>query len=72
MPMYFYIAKDADGKTKKDIVEAVDQQGLVDKLQADGYFVVGVEAMDDGSKKQARKKKPGEGFTHNKIGRAHV
>ena len=45
MPMYMYVAKDQNGKTKKDIVEALGEQSLIDRLQNEGLFVVSVKPI---------------------------
>ncbi len=65
MPMFSYTAKDAAGKTKTAIVEALHEQALVEKLQGDGYFVLSVKPAS--SKMAAAQSRTFEGFTHNKV-----
>src|SRR3990167_8295807 len=65
MPMFSYTAKDALGKTRTAIVEALDEQVLVEKLQGDGYFVLSVKPASP--KMAAAKSKTSEGFTHKKV-----
>jgi type IV pilus assembly protein PilC len=47
MPSYYYEAVDSEGKTKTDIFDAIDENALVDKLQAEGYFVVSIRLAKD-------------------------
>lgn len=42
MPIYSFTAKDPEGKTKTDIVQAQNEEALVSKLQAEGYYVVSI------------------------------
>jgi len=73
MPMYSYVAKDASGKTKKDIVEALGEQSLIDKLQNEGLFVVSVKpvlqraAAPKPATPETPKQKINKSFTHNKV-----
>lgn len=56
MPMYSYVAKDNEGRTKKDIIQAHDQDAVVSKLQSDGYFVISVSlAMEKSDPKDSYK-----------------
>ncbi len=66
MPMFSYTAKDAAGKTKTAIVEALHEQALVEKLQGDGYFVLSVKPASP-KLAAAKSKTPDVGFTHNKV-----
>ncbi len=66
MPMFSYTAKDASGKTKTAIVEALHEQALVEKLQGDGYFVLSVKPASP-KLAAAKSKAPDMGFTHNKV-----
>ena len=65
MPMFSYTAKDAAGKAKTAVVEALHEQALVEKLQGDGYFVLSVKPASP--KLMAARSKASEGFTHNKV-----
>lgn len=68
MPMFSYVAKDANGKTKKEIVESLNEQALVEKLQSDGYFVISVAlALKEPSKVQIKKVNTTKKFGHNSV-----
>lgn len=70
MPRYQYLAKNMEGKTVQDIEEANGEQVLVDKLQAQGYFVISLQmirvesATSEVKKVQKVKKDP---FTHTNV-----
>lgn len=67
MPMFTYVAKDSNGNSKKEIVEALNEQVLVDRLQNEGYFVISVApAMKDNRKTQGAKADTRK-FKHNKC-----
>lgn len=55
MPQFIYIAKDLDGKTKSEKVEALDEQVLAEKLQGQGLFIVSIKQV--GSNEPANKTK---------------
>jgi type IV pilus assembly protein PilC len=40
MPKYTYTARDSSGKIKTDILEANNEQALIEKLQAQGLFII--------------------------------
>ena len=42
MPIFSYTAKDSTGKTKTDIIQAHNEEALVEKLQGEGYFVISI------------------------------
>ena len=65
MPMFAYTAKDASGKTKTAIVEALNEQSLVEKLQGEGYFVLSVKPA--APKLAAAGQRPSQGFTHARV-----
>ncbi len=66
MPIFSYVVKDANGKTIKEFVEALNEQVLADKLQADGFFVVSINpALKEAPKE--KKKVIVRKFTHNKV-----
>ncbi len=65
MPMFSYTARDASGKSKTAIIEALHEQALVEKLQGDGYFVLSVKPASP--KMAAAKHRTSEGFTHNRV-----
>ncbi|MEI7999033.1 MAG: type II secretion system F family protein [Candidatus Omnitrophota bacterium] len=67
MPMYSYIARDGSGRVKSDMVEAFNEQALVEKLQAQGFYIVKfsetLQMIHAETKKQSKVIK----FTHNKV-----
>ncbi len=67
MPMFLYVAKDSDGKSKSEVIEALNEQVLVDKIQAEGYYVISIKPVVEknlgGVEKKFTKKNPG----HNSI-----
>jgi type IV pilus assembly protein PilC len=71
MARYQYIAKDINGKSVNDIAEAMSEQSLVDKLQAQGFFVISIQPFTGAEKPktdpavQTKKKK--DSFTHNNV-----
>jgi type IV pilus assembly protein PilC len=67
MPMFSYTAKDASGKAKTAVVEALHEQALVEKLQGDGYFVLSVKPASPKLVAAKSKASASEGFTHNKV-----
>ena len=67
MPMFSYTAKDANGKTKSDMVEALNEQMLVERLQGDGFFVLSVRPALDKAHKAVAKKALERKFTHNGV-----
>jgi len=44
MPQFIYIAKDINGKTRTDTAEALDEQVLAERLQAEGYFILSIKS----------------------------
>jgi len=66
MPMFAYVAKDSAGNTKREVTESLNEQSLLEKLQADGYFVVSIQLAMQESRSKARVVITKE-FTHNKV-----
>jgi len=64
MPIYSYTAKDSTGKTKTDIVQAQNEDALVEKLQAEGYFVLKVRLAMEKSVLKGDKKGTEFRFDH--------
>lgn len=70
MPQYQYLAKNMEGKTFQDIEESPTEQALIDKLQAQGYFVVSLQQIrmeqpkTEVAKTQKAKK---DSFTHTAV-----
>jgi type IV pilus assembly protein PilC len=67
MPNYFYEVIDSEGKTKTDTVDAASENALVDKLQADGFFVVSVRLAKDKVVVKVVKKGSNLKFDHEKC-----
>jgi type IV pilus assembly protein PilC len=69
MPTYFYEVIDSAGNAKKDSSEAVNEEALVDKLQAEGYFIVSVRLSKDKATvpKPEKKKSTTLKFDHQKC-----
>lgn len=65
MPHFHYTVKDAQGRTKTDIKEANDADALVESLQAEGFFIVKIAALDQ--KAPVQKSSSGKIFSHKKI-----
>ncbi len=63
MPRFTYVAKDANGKPITETTEANDQEGLIEKLQAQGYFIVSVQELRAQLPKTAAAKKAQESAT---------
>lgn len=68
MPMFTYCVKDANGKTKKDMAESLNEQSLIDRLQNEGYFIVSIASAiaKAPAKSEQTVVKPRK-FTHNKV-----
>ncbi|MBI3602496.1 MAG: type II secretion system F family protein [Candidatus Omnitrophica bacterium] len=66
--MFTYTARDMSGKIKTDMIEAPNEQGLVDKLQAQGLFIIKVAAMAEMMQEKSVQK-PAEAikFHHDKV-----
>src|SRR3989338_10078507 len=47
MPKFSYTAKDLNGKTVKEMVDAFDQNTLVERLQKQGFFIVNIETLKE-------------------------
>ena len=68
MPMFSYVAKDSGGKTKKEIVESLNEQALIDKLQNEGYFIVHISpALKESGSAGSSAKPSARKFTHNRV-----
>jgi type IV pilus assembly protein PilC len=67
MPKYTYTARDASGKVKTDIVEALNEQVLVDKLQAQGLYIIKFYEPLEMVQSQVAQKSSVRRFDHNKI-----
>ncbi len=68
MPMFAYVVKDANGKTKKDLAESLNEQSLIERLQNEGYFIVSIgSAISKPTVKANKNVKPVRKFTHNTV-----
>lgn len=68
MPKFSYIAKDKEGKTRKDVADAGSREALVDRLQKQELFVVSIaEVAYVSPKPKARAKAKHKRFAHKKI-----
>jgi len=65
MPSFYYTVKDNAGKTKTAIIEALDENSLVEKLQNDGYLVISVRPAREKTTAEAPVKKA-KTFDHDK------
>jgi len=68
MPKYAYIAKDKQGKTHKNIVDAGSREALIERLQKQEFFVVNIVPVSK-AKTTAKKtlKKQTRKFSHKKV-----
>ena len=67
MPSYTYTARDSSGKIKTEIVEAFNEQALVEKLQAQGLFIIKVSIMSDKVKDPGAARISTHKFSHNTV-----
>ncbi|VAX34815.1 Type IV fimbrial assembly protein PilC [hydrothermal vent metagenome] len=71
MPKFYYVVKDKNGKTYKDVRESANQSSLITQFQNEGYFIVSIKHISsDVSQKQLKstqKTKKEKEFTHKKI-----
>ncbi len=68
MPRFSYIVKDKEGKTYRDVIDALNETVVIDKLQNQGYFIVTVKeiilpSVSKGSAGFQRKRK----FSHQGV-----
>lgn len=45
MPRFSYTVKDKEGKTYRDVIDALNETVVIDKLQQQGYFIVSVKEI---------------------------
>ncbi len=68
MPKFSYTVKDKEGKTYKNVIDELNQQTLVDKLQSQGYFIVNVKKLEaPHAKKKLNQSKKAKKFGHKNI-----
>ncbi len=68
MPSYLYTVKDDAGKTKTDVVQALDEDTLVKELQSEGYFIVNISPAVEKSLFKGDKKRGADfKFDHDKT-----
>jgi type II secretory pathway component PulF len=69
MPKFSYVVKNKEGRTYKNIVDAVSQGALVEKLQRQGFFVVTIKplSMTASAVKDLGRKKKRKTFHHKNV-----
>lgn len=68
MPMFNYTARDADGKIRSEVLEAFNEQAVVERLQAQGLFIIKVVPMSDKPKDQGPTTRSAViKFSHNTV-----
>jgi type IV pilus assembly protein PilC len=67
MPMYSYVAKDGEGKTKKELVEALNEQALADRLQNEGFFIISIQPASTAVSRPKANASTVKKFSHNKV-----
>jgi type IV pilus assembly protein PilC len=70
VPKFSYIAKDLEGKTYQNVVEAENRAELIKKLQAQKYFIVSVDEVTSPGRGGALRPLPPVGprkFSHKRI-----
>jgi len=70
LPKFSYTAKDASGKTIKDVMDAPSQNTVVERLQKKELFVININELSFSSpaaKRALAKKKKTKRFTHKKV-----
>jgi len=67
MPTYNYTARDSTGKIKNDMTEALNEQALVDKLQAQGFFIIKYSEVLQMIQEQTPQKSAEIHFNHTKV-----
>lgn len=67
MPMYNYTARDISGNVKTDMLEAPNDQALVEKLQGQGLFIIRFSEALEMVQTQTVKTKTNLTFKHNKV-----
>ncbi len=68
MPMFTYTARDAQGKVKTDVIEAFNEQAVVDRLQSEGLFIIKVGLMNEKTKEQVvAARSTTMKFTHDSV-----
>ena len=67
MPMYSYTARDVTGKIKSDMLEAFSEHSLVEKLQAQGLYIIKFSETLQMIQEETSKKPKVIKFNHNKV-----
>ena len=71
MIQFVYTVKDSKGQTITDVIEAVDQESLVEQLQKQGYFILGIQEKKSGQessdKKDQKLNSKKHTFTHGGV-----
>jgi type IV pilus assembly protein PilC len=67
MPKYTYTARDISGNVKTDVMEATNEQALVERLQAQGLFIIKFYEPLEVIQNQMGRKNNAIKFDHNKV-----
>ncbi len=67
MPMFTYTARDHSGKIKTEMMEAFNEQALVEKLQSQGLFIIKVVPMNEKVKDQGPQRIAENTFSHSAV-----
>ncbi|MBF0619150.1 MAG: type II secretion system F family protein [Candidatus Omnitrophica bacterium] len=71
MPKYILTMKDPSGNSLTKTVDAPDKNRAVSALQSEGFFVVGIQEVEDAASKafgaKAQQARAGSRFTHNSV-----
>lgn len=65
MPKFIYVAKDSQGNTRKDVIDAISQESVVETLQQKQLFVISVKELSPSAAKEGVKKR--RRFSHKKV-----
>jgi len=70
MPKFSFVAKDKDGKTHKNIIDAINESAVVERLQKQNLFVISIKELKIASPSQKRaqaKRQAKKRFSHKKT-----
>ncbi|MBF0384669.1 MAG: type II secretion system F family protein [Candidatus Omnitrophica bacterium] len=67
MPKYSYVVKDKEGRSFKNITDAVNKKIVIDKLQKQGYYIISVRQITVGKSADSIRISKKKQFTHKKA-----
>ncbi|MCA9401762.1 MAG: type II secretion system F family protein, partial [Candidatus Omnitrophica bacterium] len=67
MPKYTYTVKDRNGKTFKDVADAMSQENLIERLQNKNYIVISVREIKIAVARKKNIKSGHKKFHHKKV-----